>query len=173
MPATWELPDLTNLSPSPAAAAAAAPSGLARVLPTLSLPPRNACCSYRERARPPPAGFPSSFCLARSPHTVSPRVQFSEKCGFWLPKPATPLPATPPRSPASGTSLLPAAFAPRACAGFQLGPAPRAGGACARPRPCCARGVTLGASGAARAQDPEPRAPERRWRPRRVPGPAG
>lgn len=43
----------------------------------------------------------------------------------------------------------------------------------ARPRPCCARGVTLGASGAARAQDPELGAIEWRWRRRRVPGPAG
>lgn len=41
------------------------------------------------------------------------------------------------------------------------------------PSPYCARGVTLGASGAARARDPEPRAIEWRWRRRRVPGPAG
>lgn len=47
-----------------------------------------------------------------------------------------------------------------ACAGSQLVQDLRAGGACARLRPCCARGVTLAASGAARARDQEPGAIE-------------
>lgn len=138
MPRISELPDLQTSPPSLAAATAAVSSGLARILPTLSLPPAERLLRLSRENRPPPPPAPTLASLAHSvsrdlltPSLFS-RESISAKSAskLWLPKPATPLPAplleAPPPAPPSSRPPLRRAPAPASSWGWTQEPEGRA-----------------------------------------------